>query len=427
MNVEQRQGVDEYVVGGPLPGVLQRVQRRGEGAARQYGALRRPGGTGGVDDEGGVSAGARGTARDRRPPPARRRRSPSSIRSRRPGPAGVSRPVRRRRVGVAVGDDMSQLAFAAPGVDRYDGDPGQQRGHHPHGGPSVGVAQIAIRRAPAIRTARAPAASASSAYVSVRSPKCTASRGSAAYRAGRGDTYGTPRRRRLGGARTAPGPRSSTLRGAVRTHDPHPAALGTRVPLEPARSVSTVTGKARGKVGGGKRKARGRRRLASFQRGLPGQGRAADAVVAHAVVDDGEPYRGPPVREFGARVDDDAYRGDPRPAVRGGERSAQGRDELSHGLADQRVDGAIEPAPRAGSRGARRPPPSRAAPGRAGVVGASAAGCWRAKIPVRTSWMVESSSSTARREQLVPCRRPPTSRPGAASTPASSRWRRAAG
>ncbi len=53
MHVEQRQGVHEDVVGGPRPGVRDRVQGGGEGPPGEDGALGRAGGAGGVDDEGG--------------------------------------------------------------------------------------------------------------------------------------------------------------------------------------------------------------------------------------------------------------------------------------------------------------------------------------------------------------------------------------
>lgn len=52
VHVEQRQRVDEDVVAGPLPGVLQRVQGGGDGPARQDRALGRAGGAGGVHDQG---------------------------------------------------------------------------------------------------------------------------------------------------------------------------------------------------------------------------------------------------------------------------------------------------------------------------------------------------------------------------------------
>ncbi len=82
-HMEERQPVHEHVVAGPLPGVGQRVQGRGDGAPRNDGTLRRAGGAGSVHDEGGggvvrfgvgaCGSGATGGCPDRRLPPGRRR------------------------------------------------------------------------------------------------------------------------------------------------------------------------------------------------------------------------------------------------------------------------------------------------------------------------------------------------------------------
>ncbi len=52
VDMEERQGVDEDVVGGPLPGVLQGVEGVRNGAPGEDNALGRPGRAGGVDDQG---------------------------------------------------------------------------------------------------------------------------------------------------------------------------------------------------------------------------------------------------------------------------------------------------------------------------------------------------------------------------------------
>ena len=60
--MEQRQGVYEDVVTGPLPGVPEAVQRGGDRPAGQDGTLGRAGGAGGVDDRVGILRLDRGDA-----------------------------------------------------------------------------------------------------------------------------------------------------------------------------------------------------------------------------------------------------------------------------------------------------------------------------------------------------------------------------
>ena len=99
VHVEQRQPVRDDVLAGPLPGVGERVEVRGERAARQHDALRRAGRPGRVDDDRGrLVVGLV----DGQSPDARRSTSSSTM------------------SGRAVGQDVLELALARLRVDRDD-------------------------------------------------------------------------------------------------------------------------------------------------------------------------------------------------------------------------------------------------------------------------------------------------------------------
>ncbi len=131
-------------------------------AAGQHGALRRPGGPGGVDDQrrsGSRQVGIDVSHRSRVPT-----RGGSGSGGRSASGAGRSAPgAASTALGRRVGDDVRQLARAAARVDRH-------RRHARRAAPrrsrrrcgSVGVAYTATRSSPAISRARAPARAASS-------------------------------------------------------------------------------------------------------------------------------------------------------------------------------------------------------------------------------------------------------------------------
>jgi hypothetical protein len=139
--MEQRQPVHQHVVAGPLPGVGQRVQGRGERPAGDDRALGRAGGAGGVDDQGGVALGRTVLGDDagavRVHVDARQLRE----RFREFGARGGQD---QRRC--AVGEDVRQFLLARLRVERHRGDPGEQGAHdtdrrlqlrgRPHGHPA---------------------------------------------------------------------------------------------------------------------------------------------------------------------------------------------------------------------------------------------------------------------------------------------------
>ena len=151
MHVEERQRVHQHVVGGPLPGVGQRVQGGGDGPAGDDGALGRAGGAGGVDDRGrvlprrpsgSVGGGSAGPA------------SCTSTSTRAQGAAGpraVRRRARRARVPARCRTGCAPSSLS-PGlrVQRHGGHPGQQRRDHADG-------RLQRRASPIRRPGRAPA------------------------------------------------------------------------------------------------------------------------------------------------------------------------------------------------------------------------------------------------------------------------------
>lgn len=127
MHMEQRQRVDEDVVGGPLPGVLQRVQRRGERPAGEDGSLRRAGRPGGVHHQGGglrVRLGERGGHRARG-----RGGDVHAVQAGQRGREHVAGGGQHQG-GRAVRDDVRELPFPGFRVQRDGRHPGPQRGDH---------------------------------------------------------------------------------------------------------------------------------------------------------------------------------------------------------------------------------------------------------------------------------------------------------
>ena len=165
VDVEERQCVHEPVLAGPLPGVGQRVEVRGDRAPRHERALGPPGGARRVDDErrgvvvepfvGGQRAALRVDVDGR----DRRRR----VRGVQRALGGAQHDLRLR-----VADDVGQLARAQLRVQRDeldpggqaadDGDAGLERGLRPDGGAAHaaqalgdggrGVAQLAVGELP---------------------------------------------------------------------------------------------------------------------------------------------------------------------------------------------------------------------------------------------------------------------------------------
>ena len=152
VHVEQRQPVREDVLAGPLPGVGEPVEVRGDRAARQHRALRPAGRAGRVDDERGVlvarvAAGQLAAAGVEVADPARRSsRAPSRHR-------------RRARLSESTCSSSPRPSFG------FTGTSGIARAARPTAAThvsSVDSAQTATRSAPSSSRASAAAASRSS-------------------------------------------------------------------------------------------------------------------------------------------------------------------------------------------------------------------------------------------------------------------------
>ncbi len=159
VHMEQRQPVHEDVVAGPLPGVGERVQRRGDRPARDDGTLGRAGGAGGVDDEGGVLV-AGETSGPATPAP----RTSMSTRSKWRSAEGSSSPgAASTRVG-ALSVRMWPSSFSPDfGLSGTAATPARSAATTATAVSSELVAHTATRPAPAHRAARASAAAPSSA------------------------------------------------------------------------------------------------------------------------------------------------------------------------------------------------------------------------------------------------------------------------
>lgn len=160
VHMEQRQCVDEDVVGGPLPGVLQRVQGRGDRPPRQDGALGRAGGTRGVHDErGGFGEGSGNDG-----PAGLAAAVSTSNRSSAANAGGSTSPAAASTAAGALSAMMCASSRSPVfGFSGTAGTPARSAATTATTVCAVGVAHTATRPAPAIRVASASAASANCA------------------------------------------------------------------------------------------------------------------------------------------------------------------------------------------------------------------------------------------------------------------------
>ena len=146
MNMEQRQPVDDDVIRGPGPGLGERVQVRGDRAARKHRALGPAGGPGRVDDQRRDPRRLRRCSRwlraTRERSTARRRGAQSSAGSDAPGSTDQD-------VWAAVGEDMLELGAAELGLIGTSGIPAQTAATAATQNSSDGSAQTATRSVPA--------------------------------------------------------------------------------------------------------------------------------------------------------------------------------------------------------------------------------------------------------------------------------------
>ncbi len=125
MHVEQGEAVHQGVLGGPLPGLGDGVQARGERAAGEHGTLGRPGGAAGVDDE-------------RRGPGVRLWRravgaGEGADVEHRDGQLGVGLGV-EQEFGAGVGEQVADLGGPGVGGDGDHRHPGEEAAEYPGDG-----------------------------------------------------------------------------------------------------------------------------------------------------------------------------------------------------------------------------------------------------------------------------------------------------